>query len=158
MGRGVPVKQAVEIAESNLEDGSALGKLRDMIIEQGGDPEVLNDFSLFKQPARTIEIRAESSGYVKRMDAGKIGLVSMKLGAGRIKKGDSVDFSAGIKLTVKPGDKVEQGNVIAYLYTDRKETEEPECEFEKALEYSETKPAVPGVISGRVTKDGKEKY
>lgn len=158
MGKGIPVKQAMEIAESRIQDGSALGKLREMIIEQGGEPEVLNDYSLFKQPARIIEIKAKSSGYVKRMDAGKIGIVSMKLGAGRIKKGDPVDSSAGVRLVVKPGDKVGKGDVIAYLHTDKTDTGEIEHEFENALEYSKEQPMKAKVISGRVAKEGKEKY
>ena len=45
----------------------------------------------------------------------------MVLGAGRSKKEDIIDHSAGIVLKKKTGDKVKVDDVIAVLYTNRKE-------------------------------------
>ena len=50
-----------------------------------------------------------------------VGIVSMNLGAGRGKKTDPIDYSAGIRLIKKPGDTVKKGEVLAVLYSDKKD-------------------------------------
>ncbi|MFV8272880.1 hypothetical protein ACKXF4_06925 [Faecalibacterium prausnitzii] len=66
-----------------------------MFAAQGGDIRVLDDYSLFAQPAARYELLAEQDGYITANDAEKIGSASVLLGAGRQKKGDPLDFAAG---------------------------------------------------------------
>ena len=73
-------------------------------------------------------------------NAEEVGNVSCVLGAGRLTKSDSIDSSAGIRLYKKLGDKVEDGEVIATLYTDKEnELSEAEERFLKAYTISENK-------------------
>jgi pyrimidine-nucleoside phosphorylase/thymidine phosphorylase len=64
-------------------------------------------------------ITAERSGYVTALDALLVGRAAVALGAGRDKKGDAVDFGAGIMLLKKPGDPVSAGDTLMELrYND----------------------------------------
>ena len=129
------------MAEKAIEDGSALNKLREMITAQGGNAGVADDFSLFKQPKYQIEIRSEKEGFISHTDAEKIGLASVILGAGREKKGDPIDPSAGIILKKKTGDFVEKGQTLAVFHTDDStKVKDVEKEFFDALTFSDTKP------------------
>lgn len=129
------------MAEKAIEDGSALNKLREMITAQGGNAGVADDFSLFKQPKYQIEIRSEKEGFISHTDAEKIGLASVILGAGREKKGDPIDPSAGIILKKKTGDFVEKGQTLAVFHTDDStKVKDAEKEFFDSLTFSDTKP------------------
>ena len=91
-----------------------------MVCEQGGNPDWIADTSLFPKAEFSMEIKAEADGYIQHMDAEKIGVASLLLGAGRNTKDDELDFSAGIILNKKTSDKVEKGEVIATLYANDK--------------------------------------
>lgn len=128
-------------AEQAIENGAALEKLREMIERQGGNPEVTEDYSLFKQPQYSFEIATESDGYICGMNAEKVGLASVLLGAGREKKEDSIDPSAGIVLQKKTGDYIKKGETLAVFYTDDKSRVDSAREvFLSAFEYSNAEP------------------
>lgn len=119
---GVSAQEGREKACNQLESGKAYEKFREFISSQGGDLRQIDDFSLFKKPLYTHEVKATESGYITKMDAEMIGSSSVILGAGRVKKDDSIDFSAGIILHRKTGERVENGEVIATFFTDKKES------------------------------------
>ncbi|MBQ8164828.1 MAG: thymidine phosphorylase [Clostridia bacterium] len=102
-----------------LLSGKALSKFEDMIRAQGGNSDVVNDYSLFKQPLYTYEYKAKKSGVVTGIDALACGKASCLLGAGRLTKTSPIDMSAGIKLNVSLGDIVSKGDILAYLYSDK---------------------------------------
>ena len=68
-----------------------------------------------------MNITAPKSGYISRVDTEGYGTASLLLGAGRNTKEDSIDYAAGIILHAKTGDYVNEGDVIATLYTERKD-------------------------------------
>ena len=74
--------------------------------------------------AKSFEIISDKSGYITKMDAEKIGSLSVSLGAGRIKKDDAIDFGAGFVLLKKTGDKIEKGEVICTAFTNREVSKE----------------------------------
>ena len=115
-GKAKTPEEGLEMAKEALADGRGLAKLREFISAQGGNPKVIEDYTLFPQHSVQKEIYAESSGYVTGIEAGKIGLASQHTGAGRATKEDDVDLSAGICLSKKVGDKVERGQLLATLY------------------------------------------
>ena len=78
--------------------------------------------SLLPQASVQYELKAPQAGYIHHMDAQKIGESSAILGAGRKTKDDVIDFAAGIVLKEKTGAKVEQGQTLAVLHTNRPET------------------------------------
>ena len=140
-----------KLAVQRIADGSALQKFRDMIAAQGGDPAVVNDYSIFPQASIQREIRAEESGYVSHMDTQNCGISAMLLGAGRATKEDSIDHAAGIILNIKPGEFVEKGQALAVLYTNDPNTlDSAEQQLRASIHLSSVKPQVQPLIHGRV--------
>ncbi len=147
MVTGEDEKACYAMAKDAIDDGSALNKLCEMISAQGGNAGVVDDFSLFKQPKHTVEISSEREGYIEHTDAEKIGLASVILGAGREKKGDPIDSSAGIVLKKKTGDRVEKGDTLAIFYTDdESKIEEAKREFFEAFTFGNKKPPAQKLI------------
>lgn len=118
MVTGEDEKTCYSMAKGAIDNGLAINKLSEMISAQGGNANVVDDYSLFKQPKYTAEIFSECDGYIEHTDAEKIGIASVILGAGREKKGDQIDPSAGIVLKKKTGDYVKKGEPLAVFYTD----------------------------------------
>lgn len=147
MVTGENEKACYAMAKGAIDDGLALNKLCEMISAQGGNAGVVDDFSLFKQPKHTVEISSEQEGYIEHTDAEKIGLASVILGAGREKKGDPIDSSAGIVLKKKTGDRVEKGDTLAIFYTDdESKIEEAKREFFEACTFGNKKPSAQKLI------------
>lgn len=109
--------------EKALKDGRAMDKWKQMIKAQGGDPDA-------KLPVatHTHDVIAESDGYLTELDALSVGVSSWRLGAGRARKEDPVQATAGIELHAVKGEKVSKGQKLFTLHT-----ETPEC-FERSLE------------------------
>ncbi|HCE34735.1 MAG TPA: thymidine phosphorylase, partial [Clostridiales bacterium] len=115
-GKGT-VKECEALAKKAIADGSALQTLVKMVHAQGGNEKLLLDTSLFKKAAYDYEVKAQKSGYIEHVDTESYGMASLALGAGRAKKEDPIDYSAGITLEKKTGDFVKEGDVIAVLHT-----------------------------------------
>ncbi|MFB8765194.1 thymidine phosphorylase [Nocardiopsis alba] len=109
-----------------LRDGSALASWKELVREQGGDP----DAPLPVAAERRV-VLAPTGGVVTRLDAYQVGLAAWRLGAGRARKEDAVSFGAGVTLHAKPGEEVKAGEPLFTLHTD-----EPE-RFDRAAEALE---------------------
>jgi pyrimidine-nucleoside phosphorylase len=102
-----------------LASGAAREKLRQMITRQGGDAGVIDDTSRLPQATLAHQLKATRGGVVQSLDALLVGRTAVALGAGRDKKGDAVDLSAGILLHKKPGEAISAGDTIMELrYND----------------------------------------
>lgn len=129
-------KSIPEILE-HFTNGLAYGKFVEMVKAQGGDPTAFDYLTAPLQVKYQVEIKADKSGFISEEKALGIGLLSMKLGAGRATKTDDIDFEAGVTLTKKVGDKVSAGEVIAQLYSNREITDELVAEFNDSLVISD---------------------
>ena len=103
--------------KQSIKDGSAFNKFVEMVKAQGGDESVVLDTSNFKQAPFKKEIKSKKSGYINHVNTEEYGMASLLLGAGRNKKEDEIDPSAGLILNKKTGDFVNEGDVIATMYT-----------------------------------------
>lgn len=129
-------KSIPEILE-HFTNGLAYGKFVEMVKAQGGDPTAFDYLTAPLQVKYQVEIKADKSGFISEEKALGIGLLAMKLGAGRATKTDDIDFEAGVTLTKKVGDKVSAGEVIAHLYSNREITDELVAEFNDSLVISD---------------------
>ena len=109
-------KLAYEMVETAIKNGSALNKLQEIINAQGGNSNVINDYSLFNTGKNKIEIKALKTGFVSRLKALDIAHCAKLLGAGRDKKTDSIDYGAGVILKKKYSDLIKNGETIMELY------------------------------------------
>lgn len=135
-----------------LENGAAFEKFVEMVEAQGGDTSVIKDVSLFEKASVVKEVLSPYDGYITFMDTKECGIASCILGAGRETKEDSIDYSAGIVLKKKTGDKIQKGDVLAILYGNLKEKMQPaEDQFLKALKVEDTEPKAEKLVYARVT-------
>lgn len=109
--------------EAALRDGRAMDKWREMISEQGGDPD-----APLPVASHQHDVVADADGVLADLDALKVGTASWRLGAGRARKEDPVQAGAGIEIFARPGDGVVKGQKLLTLHTDTPER------FPRALE------------------------
>lgn len=109
-----------------LNDGRAMDKWNAMISAQGGDPRAELPKAKFEHV-----VTATDSGVLSKLDALSVGIASWRLGAGRARKEDPVQFGAGIVLNKVQGESVTKGEALLTLYTD------DEARFERAMESLE---------------------
>ena len=119
-------KNDVDVAAA-LNDGRAMDKWNEMIRAQHGDPKAALPVAKHEHVIAALE-----TGYLNELDALAVGTASWRLGAGRARKEDPVQFGAGIVLHAKRGDKVTAGEPLMTLYTDTPER------FERALDALST--------------------
>ena len=101
-----------------LRNGAGLAKLKELIIAQCGNGQVVDDISLLGNARFTYDIKAPKAGYIIHMNTEACGIASVMLGAGRTVKDGPIDMTAGIVMHKKTGDVIVKGDVIATLYAD----------------------------------------
>lgn len=111
--------EAERMTERLLDSGAGLAKFREFIAAQGGDGRVTEDLSLLGSAACSQEVTAEQSGFVTGMETAELGRAAILLGAGRAKKGDTLDLTAGIQMHCRCGMKIETGQNLATLHFSR---------------------------------------
>ncbi|WP_027399396.1 thymidine phosphorylase [Anaerovorax odorimutans] len=164
-GKASSPDEGYKMAVSALKSGNALKKLIKLIKGQGGNIDVVNDYTLFPQPAWSVEIKVtremmmdENGGlsekkYISNIDTKNIGLASQHLGAGRATKEDIIDLSAGIYLHRKLGDSVSLGDVLATISgTDYSRKESGIKEVSKVFSFGNIKPEKQTLIKKVIMK------
>jgi pyrimidine-nucleoside phosphorylase len=133
-------EKAYSELETVISSGKALEKLKEFVRIQGGNPEVINSPEKLPQAKYHLEIKSQNSGYISSIQAESIGNSAMLLGAGRKKKDDRIDFSAGISILKKVGEKVEAGETVCVLHTNFEDFKEAEEIAFGAFEFSKVRP------------------
>ncbi len=153
-GRADSVEDGMGLAKQILDSGAALEKFMEIVVAQNGDPHYLFHPEQYPTCKHTVEIKARQDGYLAMVDAYKVGLTAVLLGAGRAKAEDKIDPSAGIMVHKKAPQQVRKGEPIMTFYTDRGEIlEEAERRLHEAITYSETPPPAPKMILEYLDKE-----
>lgn len=140
-GKVLSYEEGKELARKTVESGAAFKKFKEMVASQGGDLSYIENPEKFPEAQVSGTVRAKAGGYVAGMNTEGIGIAAGILGAGREKKDSEIDYSAGIIMKKKIGDKVEKGDVIARLYTSSEEKLQKAAEYlEQCCEISVKKP------------------
>lgn len=135
------VESGMQMARTALDDGSALLKFRELVEGQGGNPDVTCDYSLMPQSSLCMELKAWEDGYIESIDAMGTGLASQHTGAGRERKEDEIDLSAGIVFCKKRGKEVTKGDIICKIYGNNvKKLKIALEEIQNAVKISKEKP------------------
>lgn len=131
-------EECKKLAYSKITDGSALNRLAEMIKAQGGDSEYIYNTDLFPKAKFIYEIKSEKEEFISFMDTEGVGSVCVLLGAGRMRKEDAIDPTAGIILSKKTGDYVRKGETLATLYASDESLFEAACErFNSSVTFSD---------------------
>lgn len=115
------IEEARAKLEKTISDGTALEKLSQMVTAQQGDGRDVYDTSRLPLAPVQMEVPALEGGYVRRIEAEQVGLVSMHLGGGRATKDSEIDLSVGLVLHKKVGDSVEAGESLATIHASSQE-------------------------------------
>ena len=146
-----------EEIRARLFDGTCYEKYKQLIESQGGSLTTSGSPVYVDKPFDCMHVNSPESGYVTRIRTDLIGQASVILGAGRLKKTDTIDYGAGIGFFAKVGDRVERGDSLCALYHGEK------CEiseerlfdamdlileaYEIGPDKPEKKPSILGVIT-----------
>ena len=142
-GRAESFEEGKKTARQVLSDGRALEKFRQMVRCQGGDDRIIEEPERMGSSRYSRDVFAGRTGFIAEMATQEIGRASQHLGAGRLRKEDEIDFTAGIRMHVRIGNFVKEGDVLATLYgADSRRLEEAEIIMEAAIRIS-AEPATP---------------
>jgi pyrimidine-nucleoside phosphorylase len=140
---GVGHDEARRRAEDAIASGRALAAYERWIVAQGGDP------SLDALPSAPVvrEVPAERDGFVERIATTSIGLASLHLGAGRVRKDDAIDHSVGIVCRAKRGDAVRAGQALADVHTrDEADAEHAVAEVQACYHLADAEPPSGSIV------------
>ena len=102
-----------------------------------------------------VAIGSPGDGYVESIDALAVGLASLELGAGRVRKEDKVDHAAGLVIEAPVGAKVRAGDPLVTVHARSKElVDRVRPRLEKAWRLSDHEVTRPPHVLARVDKDG----
>lgn len=117
-GLGDDLEQNQKKMLDNIENGKAFEKFIELVQNQGGDISYLQDVEKFEKAQFKRDVKSISDGYVTEINAERIGRLACYLGAGRIRKEDEIDYTAGIVLNKKVSEKVEKGEILATVFAN----------------------------------------
>lgn len=136
-GKAKDPAAARQLLEQTITDGTAYDRFKAMVVAQGGDPRVMDDYQVMPQAKYRIPYRAKRAGVVTRLAADEIGTASMLLGGGRQKADDQLDYSVGIELHHKLGDQVEEGEPLLTIYSNRQDIADVEKLLDESIEIGD---------------------
>ena len=116
MGELAGIADHLNAAANAIHDGTALDKFRLMVVQQGGNPDVVDDYALLPLAPDRAMVVAKAAGFVGEMNAEAVGIAAMTLGAGRLRADDAVDHGVGVMVRKKPGEAVTAGEAVFEVY------------------------------------------
>ncbi len=115
------VQSAKLKVQSSLESGAALEKFRNNIEFQCGNPGVCDEpENLLDKNLIKIQIKAETAGFITKIDTTAVGEAVSEIGGGRIKVDDKIDFAVGFECVKKLGDKIKVDEALGIVFCRKK--------------------------------------
>ncbi len=150
-GKASSEEEARKLLEDTITSGSAIKKLKEFVKAQGGEIDCIDNPSLFPKAKYVVPVLAEKDGVVKKIHAEAMGIVAMELGAGRATKESIIDLAVGIVLNKKRGQKIKNGDVLAYIHSNEESLVEKAKEgilenYEIVDEYEDNIPLIHNII------------
>lgn len=148
-------QEAEKYLRELVHSGKALDKFREIIIAQGGDTSILENYDKFELPAFKIECESKKSGYVQNINAFNIAQALKALGANRENHSKPIDLSVGIYLNKKSGEYVKKGENLYTIYSNDEEKTKIAQKFcDEAFSINESKPSHVNLVYSVIgTKD-----
>lgn len=139
-GKGDDLAKNKKLMLENIKNGKAYEKFLELVENQGGDISYIENTDTFDKSKFVMPVYSEENGYISKIDAKEVGKIAGFLGAGREKKEDSIDYSAGIILNKKVGDKIAKDEIIAYIHSnDVKKMEQATEKLKEVIKISKEK-------------------
>ena len=140
-GKAKSIEDGIKLSKELIANGKAFEKFVELVKLQGGDTSYLYEPEKYSKSKYKLEVKSATAGFVSTIDTYQIGVAALELGAGRLKKEDVIDPKAGIIFHKKLGDKLVKGEIIAELFTDKKNVlNDAEKRIINALRVTDDKP------------------
>jgi len=153
------ISEGTNLLKKKIASGEAFGKFLQIVEMQGGDVASVEKPESYPTSKFSFELKSDQSGYVSQIHSRQIGQISMALGAGRSSMDDAVDYTSGIVLKKKIGDKVEAVETLAFAYSNSEELlAENKTRLKNALVISSEKTQQPHLIYGVIDASGERQW
>ena len=106
-------EEAKKMIDEKINSGEAYNKFVEWIEYQNGD---INSIA---SSDKAISIKSPKDGIITKIDAYNLGNIAKKIGAGRTKKDDVIDYSVGLVLNKKVGDLVFENEELVKVYVNK---------------------------------------
>ena len=147
VGKGNDIEDNKAQLLENIQNRKGYDKLIQLVENQGGDSSYIKYTDKFPKANYIEKVYSNKEGYIKRMDAKEIGKIVCDLGAGRIRKEDSIDNEVGIVLHKKVSEKVEKQEEVATIYANSKEKlEEAKKRLQEIIQIDENAVSKPKMV------------
>ena len=114
MSLEIDVKEAREKVVKSLSGGSAYNKFLELVKYQKGNIDKL------KISDNIYKLKSDVDGTIAKINALEVGKLSFNLGAAKMNINDKIDYSVGVKLNKFVGDKVKKGDILSFVYYNKK--------------------------------------
>jgi len=115
-GKALSESEARIKLQEAVKSKSALSKMAEFIKAQGGEMQAVYQTDLLPKAEIIEPVLAQTDGYISKIKCEEVGMVSLILGGGRENKESIIDLSVGVILCKKIGDKVKNGDILAYIH------------------------------------------
>lgn len=116
---GLASAAALRRLKGHIADGSARERFLLMVEAQGGSRQWFLHPQRAPRPAHGRTVTADKAGWIADIMSRELGLAAILLGAGRARKEDAIDHTAGITLHRHLGERVQAGEALCDIYTSR---------------------------------------
>ena len=104
------------LAQEALANGTAWERFKRLVSRQGGDVRFVEEPERLPTAPVIRVVESPETGYLARIDAREVGETAVILGAGRARKGESIDHAVGIEILHKIGDSVRTGQPLIVVH------------------------------------------
>ena len=134
--------QAHAKLQSVLDNGKAAEVFAKMVSALGGPTDFVEKTEIYLPSAEIIRpVYATQNGFISAMDTREIGMAVVKMGGGRMKSSDSIDYAVGFSDFISLGEQVDSRTPIAMVHArNEQQWQEAENNIQQALQYSAEKP------------------
>lgn len=154
-GKADNYEDARKMTDEVIYNGKAFEKFIEVCELHGGDISYIQNPEKYPEAQNVINIKSTKDGYIQKIDAYVIGHLGIILGAGRLSKEDPVDAQAGIILHKHVGEKVNSGDIICSLHTNKENIANAKEIALNAFSIQPQKPQVENQLVYKIiTKDG----
>ncbi len=158
-GKSGSIEEGESVAREAIESGAAFEKFLQLVNEQGGDVSYIENPTRYKKAEYNKEVVLGKEGFVSEIDNYGIGIAGLITGAGRRKIDDSIDYTAGIIIHKKIGDRVGKEDPIATVYAnEKKNVEDAVLRITEAYRLSDDAVEPRQYIYGMADKNGYYDY
>lgn len=131
--------EADKMLRENIKNGKAFLKFKEMVRFQGGNVDQIDDLDLLPKSKHIEDMKSKEEGYISKINSEELGILSMKLGGGRKKKEDKINYAVGIIMDKKVGDYVKIGDSLGQIHYDDLLDKKLIDSFYQAYEFSKNK-------------------